>query len=447
MSGGLWMDLPGSVDLPLNALYPNGSSWIYQDGAGYVEMGVEGCADTVEHGGYTFYAQRGNRAAQTTLLVGDNIGTFYYLSKDTAGTEGLRAAIRTIVDAPPTVGNVPTAFSFTSGGADGGVERLRIRSSGVSYFSGTVEMPLLVVQPTTGNANILLNPQTDAQASINFYNATNLKWQLGNQVGTSSFFLYSIPANKVALDIDNATALITLVGPPTANLHAATKKYVDDKVAAVPAPDLSSRVKIAGDTMSGNLVVDNANAAIQIKTTNATQSPQLFFTQGALNRFANYVAPTTGDFALARYNDAGAFVDNPFSVGRSDGRIYLTQDPNTPLGVATKQYVDAGVQAINATNTTAYTFVLSDTGKLVLLNNSSNSAMNATVPPNSAVAFPIGARIDLAVQMPNVATVVPGAGVTIWSEDSKRRLPKQSSCATLTKISTDAWMLCGSLMA
>ncbi|MDP9364885.1 MAG: hypothetical protein M3Q10_11800 [Chloroflexota bacterium] len=48
------------------------------------------------------------------------------------------------------------------------------------------------------------------------------------------------PVNKAG---DAMTGALTLPGAPTANLHAATKLYVDSAVAGVSVPDLSSYVK------------------------------------------------------------------------------------------------------------------------------------------------------------------------------------------------------------
>jgi hypothetical protein len=56
--------------------------------------------------------------------------------------------------------------------------------------------------------------------------------------------------NKVAKAGDTMTGKLTLDGDPTANLHAATKQYVDGAV------QNASFVEIAGDTMTGKLTLD-----------------------------------------------------------------------------------------------------------------------------------------------------------------------------------------------
>lgn len=53
------------------------------------------------------------------------------------------------------------------------------------------------------------------------------------------------------------TALLTLSGNPTANLHAATKQYVDGQLSSVGGGLDSSKVNKAGDTMTGFLSLHN----------------------------------------------------------------------------------------------------------------------------------------------------------------------------------------------
>jgi hypothetical protein len=54
---------------------------------------------------------------------------------------------------------------------------------------------------------------------------------------------------------DTMTGALTLSGPPTADLHAATKKYTDDKLAAAKTQADTDYVNVAGDTMTGLLTL------------------------------------------------------------------------------------------------------------------------------------------------------------------------------------------------
>jgi hypothetical protein len=61
----------------------------------------------------------------------------------------------------------------------------------------------------------------------------------------------------------------------------------------------------------------------------------------------------------------------------------------------------------------AYTFVLADQSTVV--EGSSATAQTFTVPPNSSVAFPVGAEIEVVQMGAGQITLAPGAGVTLRS--------------------------------
>jgi hypothetical protein len=96
---------------------------------------------------------------------------------------------------------------------------------------------------------------------------------------------------------------------------------------------------------------------------------------------------------------------------------------------------------INA-RTASYTLVLSDNHKIVTMNSS--SATNLTVPPNSSVAFPVGASITICCIGSGKTTVVAGSGVTILSKGSLLGITVLGD-ATLIKLGTNTWKLIGSL--
>jgi hypothetical protein len=104
----------------------------------------------------------------------------------------------------------------------------------------------------------------------------------------------------------------------------------------------------------------------------------------------------------------------------------------------------------NAQTGTTYTFVLTDANNTIVeLNNA--SAITATIPLNSSVAFPIGSQIQLlqtgagrvsvAVTAGVVLNVSPSAGTNLG------KLRAQWSFATLIKRNTDTWVLVGDVTA
>lgn len=106
-------------------------------------------------------------------------------------------------------------------------------------------------------------------------------------------------------------------------------------------------------------------------------------------------------------------------------------------------------RTINTQTGTTYTFALTDgsnngTNPLVTLDNA--SAITATVPPNSSVAFPIGSQIDIVRLGAGGVTISPGSGVTVNSPDNATQIRARYSLVSLIKIGTDTWDLCGDIL-
>jgi hypothetical protein len=102
-----------------------------------------------------------------------------------------------------------------------------------------------------------------------------------------------------------------------------------------------------------------------------------------------------------------------------------------------------GNQAVANTQTDSYTLVLTDAGKIIVMNRA--TANTLTVPPNSSVAFGTNTRIDLLQYGAGQTTVAAGAGVTIYSSGSKLKLTGQYSGASLWKQGTNTWVLIGDI--
>lgn len=97
------------------------------------------------------------------------------------------------------------------------------------------------------------------------------------------------------------------------------------------------------------------------------------------------------------------------------------------------------LRTVNPQTGTSYTLASTDSGNLVTLNN--GSAITLTVPSG----LDVGCQIDLAQIGAGQVSVVAGAGVTIVSEDSKLKLAKQGSAATLVQYASNTFLLTGSL--
>jgi hypothetical protein len=125
------------------------------------------------------------------------------------------------------------------------------------------------------------------------------------------------------------------------------------------------------------------------------------------------------------------------------GVATLTGSQTLTNKVLTSPQINLG---INAQTGTSYTTVLADNGKLVTLSNA--SAIAVTIPPNSSVAYPVGAQINMAQLGAGQVTVSGGSGVTVVSTGATATSPKaraQYSTLTAVQTSTDNWLIMGDI--
>lgn len=97
---------------------------------------------------------------------------------------------------------------------------------------------------------------------------------------------------------------------------------------------------------------------------------------------------------------------------------------------------------VDQTNT-SYTLQLTDNGQIIYANNANVNTI--TVPPNSSVAFPIGAKIDVVQTGAGQTAFAAGSGVTINSENLKSSINDQYQAVSLIKTDTNTWVLIGAL--
>ncbi|WP_281915021.1 hypothetical protein [Caldimonas thermodepolymerans] len=102
--------------------------------------------------------------------------------------------------------------------------------------------------------------------------------------------------------------------------------------------------------------------------------------------------------------------------------------------------------SVNTQTGANYTLQLTDRNSVV--NRNSGSSNTTTVPPNSAVAFPVGSTVVIHQLGTGASSIVAGAGVTIRKRANRNlTLSGQYALATLVKIGTDEWVCSGDLEA
>lgn len=99
---------------------------------------------------------------------------------------------------------------------------------------------------------------------------------------------------------------------------------------------------------------------------------------------------------------------------------------------------------INAQTGTTYTVVAADENKLVTCNNA--AAITVTLPQDSALTFPVGARIDFVQLGAGQVTFTNGTGATVNGTPTKK-LRAQYSAASIIKIAANTWLVAGDVAA
>ena len=250
-----------------------------------------------------------------------------------------------------------------------------------------------------------------------------LKWNGTAWVNAAGYALLASPA---------------LTGTPTAPTAAAATNTTQIATTAFVRTEVSNLVGSAGATLDtlGEIATALGND-VALSTTLTT----------SIGLKAPLASPTfTGTVTIP----TGGVITSPdltVSTTTSTTSARIAYD-STSLkllvgdGTTAREYASSTV--ITNTQTASYTAVIADKDKLVEMNNA--SANNLTVPPNSSVAFAVGAQIRILQIGAGQTTVVAGAGVTINSTPGLK-LRAQWSSATLIKRATDTWVLIGDLAA
>lgn len=135
------------------------------------------------------------------------------------------------------------------------------------------------------------------------------------------------------------------------------------------------------------------------------------------------------------------------AVAVDDFTVIVDKSDTTMAASGTDKKIsvaDLATQTINAQTGTTYTIVLTDVTKLVTLSNA--SAITLTLPQDSDVAVPIGARIDFAQIGAGQVTVAAGSGATVNSTPGLK-FRAQYSMASAVKRAANTWILTGDLSA
>jgi len=265
------------------------------------------------------------------------------------------------------------------------------------------------------------------QALTNALTASNL---FLSQIGASATYLTKANASATYLTIAAANSLDTLPSQ-TGNSGKFLSTTGSSAYWETLNVDFTPYLSIASAS-STYLTQANASATYLTQATGLTtaNASATYLTQ--TNASATYLTQTNASATYLTQSNASS----NYLTQASASSNYLTQSS------ASSSYMPLSV-SLNAQND-SYTLQISDSAKLVELNNA--SANNLTVPLNSSQAFPIGTQITILQTGTGQTTIVATGGVTINATPGLK-LRTQWSSATLIKRAENTWVAIGDLSA
>ena len=189
-----------------------------------------------------------------------------------------------------------------------------------------------------GQVNNLVNGASAALDTLN-----ELATALGNDASFASTITSSL-AGKVNLSGGTMTGALTLSGAPTADLQAATKKYVDDSISAIPAPttnlDALTDVNTTG-VATGQLLGWNGTSWVPTNNSGTKGDTGAAGPAGAAGTAGLSISAATvtlaGRLQLTLTDnsvvDAGNVSGIKSALVNSSGELVLTKQDNTTINV------------------------------------------------------------------------------------------------------------------
>jgi hypothetical protein len=224
-------------------------------------------------------------------------------------------------------------------------------------------------------------------------------------VGTTGLFMVNIAANLVNFgDTENSIGTVTLSGNCLGYIQCSGLSEVF----------LQSTYTISGTPAWSEAFIELFEGAV-------------------VNAFPAFSGAATG----RRFNGVTGAV---FDAGGNGINFFPGSLPGTLDASSSYDGFKGPIPGVN-TQTANYQLVIGDNQHTVEMNLA--TANTVTIPPNSTVAFPVGARINVVQVGVGATTFVAGAGVTIDSYSASLGLLGQWAIGHLYKRGTDEWVLYG----
>ena len=161
---------------------------------------------------------------------------------------------------------------------------------------------------------------------------------------------------------------------------------------------------------------------------------------------------TSGTLAVARGGTGVTTSTGTTNVVLSNSPTLVTPVLGTPSSGTLSSCTVDGTDAVGFRNvpvnsqSTAYTLVLADSGKVILHPSSDTTARTFTIPANSSVAYAIGTAITFINMTSQVVTIAITTDTMYLSSagTTGNRSLAQYGSATAIKITSTNWLISGS---
>lgn len=296
--------------------------------------------------------------------------------------------------------------------------------------------------------------------TIKLRRGTAAQWTSANSVLASGEPGFETDTNKFKIGngSDSWNNLpYTAIDPSTASSIYASISYVESTYLPISGSVNWSNINNKPDpiiTLSGDLSGSVTLTDLTSGTLNATISANSVAL--GTDTTGNYVASLTAGNGISITGSAGEGWAPTVSINSATASVTfanITSKPTTLSGYGITDALPISASSdfatltisINTQTGTDYTLAVSDSGKLIEMNNA--NANTVIVPLNSSVPFPVGTKIDLIQIGAGQTTASAVSGVTINSKEGNIKLTGQWSAASLVKRGTDEWTLLGDLSA
>jgi hypothetical protein len=182
----------------------------------------------------------------------------------------------------------------------------------------------------------------------------------------------------------------------------------------------------ATDGSNGQALVTNSTGTLSWATNSVSLTDN---TTDAATHFVTLTTATSDTTITAVRRSSSKLTFQP-----SSGTLSVTE--LRVAGLATSY-------AVENLQSSSYTCVLADAGKVVTMDNT--SAATITIPPNSSVAYPVGTVINIARINSGTVALTAGAGVTLTGNTATGQMAATEQLAC-RKRSTDTWFVVHALV-